>query len=315
LAVIRSTANYKGKEKANMVNDVTVVEEKKWQYFLSESEEELLAECEKVVTQFRESGLEAGKALATIRDERLYRQSHKTFEAYCRDRWDMGRDNADHLIGWAKVHENLPTTVGKPATESQARPLTSLEPGQQVVAWNKAIELAGEEKVTAKIVAKAVKEITHPVVQEIVQPESQKETKEDSEALVQLKRWWKKANAKDRRSFLRTIENDAPKGFHIEYRQDEDPDFKKLMAEDKESRRAALKRSRAGVFTEPAPEEESIISDMRVVLSDLDLTEWAKDELWNDDSLADLEWRKTENENLFTVAWEREFDENYQVEG
>ena len=34
---------------------------------------------------------EAGKALAELRDRRLYRSTHKTFEEYCRDRFGHSR--------------------------------------------------------------------------------------------------------------------------------------------------------------------------------------------------------------------------------
>lgn len=49
-----------------------------------------------------------------------------------------------------------------PASESQARPLTKLEPEQQREAWDRANELAGEENkpVTAKHVQAAVAECT-----------------------------------------------------------------------------------------------------------------------------------------------------------
>ena len=42
--------------------------------------------------------IEVGKALLAIRDAKLYRKTHKTFEAYCRDRWEMSRPRAYQLI-------------------------------------------------------------------------------------------------------------------------------------------------------------------------------------------------------------------------
>lgn len=40
----------------------------------------------------------AGEALATIRDERLYRLTHATFEAYCAERWGFSRATAYRMI-------------------------------------------------------------------------------------------------------------------------------------------------------------------------------------------------------------------------
>lgn len=59
---------------------------------------------------------------------RLYRQHFPTFEAYCRERWGMARNYANKMIAAAEVVTNLGTNVSISATESQARPLTRLEP-------------------------------------------------------------------------------------------------------------------------------------------------------------------------------------------
>lgn len=65
------------------------------------------------------------------RYRRLYRQQFDTFEAYCRERWGMVRRNADRLIQAAEVAENLRPIGLIPESESQARPLTRLEPEVQ----------------------------------------------------------------------------------------------------------------------------------------------------------------------------------------
>lgn len=43
----------------------------------------------------------AGEALATIRDERLYRLTHPTFEAYVQERWGFSRATAYRMIDTA----------------------------------------------------------------------------------------------------------------------------------------------------------------------------------------------------------------------
>ena len=69
--------------------------------------------------------LEVGRALGAIRDGRLYRETHGTFEAYCRERWRMDRTYAHRYIDAARVCEMLPTG-NTPANEAQVRPLTKI---------------------------------------------------------------------------------------------------------------------------------------------------------------------------------------------
>ncbi|MGK7955143.1 MAG: hypothetical protein AB4063_07755 [Crocosphaera sp.] len=54
---------------------------------------------------------EAGKALKEIRDRRLYRSTHKTFEDYCQERFGHSRQKANFLIAGSQVYDNL-TTIG-----------------------------------------------------------------------------------------------------------------------------------------------------------------------------------------------------------
>ena len=51
--------------------------------------------------------VEVGKALAKIRDGRLYRETHATFEAYCAERWGWSRVRAHQLIESSEVAKML----------------------------------------------------------------------------------------------------------------------------------------------------------------------------------------------------------------
>ncbi len=42
--------------------------------------------------------VEVGRALAEVRDRGLYRQSHSTFQGYCKQQWGLGRSRAYQLI-------------------------------------------------------------------------------------------------------------------------------------------------------------------------------------------------------------------------
>ncbi|MEA5508104.1 hypothetical protein VB735_34485 [Halotia wernerae UHCC 0503] len=50
---------------------------------------------------------EAGKALAQLRDRRLYRSTHRTFEEYCRDRFGYTHRRVNYLIAGSVVFDNI----------------------------------------------------------------------------------------------------------------------------------------------------------------------------------------------------------------
>lgn len=171
---------------------------------LTITEQASLLKLESRIEKGLQSFYEVGSALLTIRDSRLYRGTHGTFEAYCQDRWHMSRPRAYQLIEAAKVKENLSTTVDIPSSERITRPLASLPHDKQPQAWQQAVETAPEGKVTAAHVYKVVKGMT-----EGEKPAAEKE--EESDALFHLKRWWKRATKKDRKTFLAWTEREGEK--------------------------------------------------------------------------------------------------------
>ncbi|NCR42938.1 MAG: hypothetical protein GPJ09_00785 [Microcystis aeruginosa SX13-01] len=69
---------------------------------------------------------EAGTALKELRDRRLYRSTHKTFEEYCRDRFGYSRRKIDYLISGSEVFENLQTrTIGSQSDRDETRTIGS----------------------------------------------------------------------------------------------------------------------------------------------------------------------------------------------
>lgn len=122
-----------------------------------------------------EKGLRAfwdiGQSLGQIRDKQLYRQSYKTFDEYCLNRWEMSRRSAYRLIQAALVYENVTrgsqsfvnVTHGSqnqilPTNERQIRPLVTLPPEKQREAWDKAVSTAPNGKVTSDHVAQVARE-------------------------------------------------------------------------------------------------------------------------------------------------------------
>lgn len=97
-------------------------------------------------------------SLKVLRDKRLYRASHKTFEDYCQERFGFTRQRASQKIGFLALLDDLSTRVDKaPATEGQARPLTKLPtPELQAQAWEQAQADSGKEQPSNREVAEAV---------------------------------------------------------------------------------------------------------------------------------------------------------------
>jgi len=106
---------------------------------------------------------EAGRALRELRDRRLYRNTHKTFEDYCRDRFSFTRRHVNYLIAGSQVVDNLRLgTNGSqilPTSERQVRDLTYLEPSQQRFVWEEAVEKAGGKVPSGRLVKSIVQRL------------------------------------------------------------------------------------------------------------------------------------------------------------
>jgi len=86
-----------------------------------------LAENERLIERGILGYAEAGTALADIRDRRLYRADHGTFEAYCRERWGFSRQRALQLVDAAAVTTNVVMQeLPPPRSEGVARELVPL---------------------------------------------------------------------------------------------------------------------------------------------------------------------------------------------
>lgn len=95
-------------------------------------ERERLAALEAVVRRGLQSFLEVAAALLEIRDRRLYRESHPTFEAYVRERFDLARTTAYGLLDAGRVASNVSAEGQTSALSlSHLRLLAPLEPDEQ----------------------------------------------------------------------------------------------------------------------------------------------------------------------------------------
>jgi hypothetical protein len=111
--------------------------------------------CEATIARGWHTFVEVGAALTEIRDQGLYREQHKDFEAYCRFRWGYARTHAYRLIDAAGVIKDL-SPIGdklpKPANEAQVRELVPVPNDKRAEVWKNAVAAAGEDPLTARVV-------------------------------------------------------------------------------------------------------------------------------------------------------------------
>lgn len=122
---------------------------------LSKTEKDLLIDCESVI----EKGIEAFKdtwyALLEIRENRLYRSTHKSFKDYCKDKWNISESYVNRQIQAGKIIEDIKDTpIGTGLNESQLRPLTNLESETRREVVKQVFQIS--EKPTAKIIQELV---------------------------------------------------------------------------------------------------------------------------------------------------------------
>jgi hypothetical protein len=100
-------------------------------------QQDRLKHLETIISNNQYRFYEIGQALKEIRDSRLYKLIlFNTFEAYARDRWDIGRSQAYRLIDAYSVINNLsPMGDRLPGNEAQTRSLVPLSPPEQRKIW------------------------------------------------------------------------------------------------------------------------------------------------------------------------------------
>jgi hypothetical protein len=135
---------------------------------LSDEERQQLEEHERIIHEGQKTFRGVGKALRAIQIDRLYRETHETFEAYVADCFGISRGQAYNLMAAADADENL-ASFGEaaPINEYQVRPLTKLDAAKQKEAWERAVADAGGKRPTHDAVKAVVDEMEGktPVVQ------------------------------------------------------------------------------------------------------------------------------------------------------
>ena len=125
---------------------------------LTKAEARHLTMLERRIATGLQTFREVGAALLEIRDSRLYRETHSTFELYCTEKWGMPRARAYHLIDSAKVV----AVLGDPSdltNEAQARELADIEsPSEMKTVW------AAVEKTKQPITAALIRQVRGEVL-------------------------------------------------------------------------------------------------------------------------------------------------------
>ncbi|MFB2772436.1 hypothetical protein ACE1AT_24600 [Pelatocladus sp. BLCC-F211] len=135
---------------------------------LSELSEEEKADRHRLELKIERAFYEAGSALNELRERRLYRSTHRTFEEYCRDRFNYSRDTAYLKMAAAVVYDNIQKflpTIGRqtpmPTNERQLRDLAkaNLEPELQAATWLRGVEEAGGKVPSGRIIKGIVEQL------------------------------------------------------------------------------------------------------------------------------------------------------------
>lgn len=119
---------------------------------LTHAEAAQLAEHEQVIERGLKTFIEVGTALADIRESRLYRATHQTFEAYLEERWQISRSYAHRMITAANVVLPIGNTgLPMPANEGQARALASVPEPERADVWRDAVDRTGGKPTAAAV--------------------------------------------------------------------------------------------------------------------------------------------------------------------
>jgi len=95
-----------------------------------------LGELEKVINRGKKGFVEVGRALAEIRDLRLYKPEFKSFEDYCQEKWGWTKQHAYRLIECAPVVKSNPQVT----SINQARELARVPEADRAEVLEAALE-------------------------------------------------------------------------------------------------------------------------------------------------------------------------------
>lgn len=149
---------------AEPINQLSTVDEEITEISILSSEEKLnLGAYEEIIEKGLKTFIEVGNALFEIKNNKLYRESFTTFEAYCNDRWQLKRQRAYELMGAAEIvyqlsENNLSEISDKinllPSKESHANALAQIPVTLRFQVWQSVVEesINTGKAITAKMI-------------------------------------------------------------------------------------------------------------------------------------------------------------------
>ncbi len=93
---------------------------------LTEAEKRDRDKFEETIRAGDDSDLDRNKALRAMRERRLYRESHRSFSEYCRDKWDLSEQRASQLIQWDEEIEMLADKIDEKLIPKSERAIREL---------------------------------------------------------------------------------------------------------------------------------------------------------------------------------------------
>lgn len=153
------------------------------------TEQAQLIACEKIIEKGYNTFIEVGNALFEIRNNKLYREKHSTFEEYCKGKWQIKRQRAYELMEAASIVNTLSeisdkNNIGDPQElsinirESHAAALAKIPQELRNDVWQKVVEV---QQNTGKAVTAKVIQSVYEEQQKTENTENSKEIKEKEE--------------------------------------------------------------------------------------------------------------------------------------
>jgi hypothetical protein len=177
---------------------------------ISLDESKRLIELEKVIEAGQQTFIQVGDALAEIRDSRLYKSEHTTFEEYCRTKWGWTKQHCYRLIECAPIAKSNPRVT----SINQARELAKVPKVEREAIIKTAVAKAKTEgrTLTAKDIKTAAtpEPITTTVVVEDVEAQPEPNIKRIFQSATQsdksaIRWWWTSAKPEKRGQFVRLL--------------------------------------------------------------------------------------------------------------
>ncbi len=160
--------------------------------------------------------LSVGNNLIEIKELGVYMDTHKSFEEFVRDTFNIEKSQTYRLMEAAQVSKKLlDEKVEVPVNESQLREVAKAPPEKQAEVVKKAVEKAAEEnrKPVAKDFAEAVKQVTGELLLEDEVPIDKEEEVEieDEPTIAEICDESNKAIESFCRSMVKQFEKEVPR--------------------------------------------------------------------------------------------------------